>query len=238
MPCFYTPDLTQNHKTISITGSEHHHITKVFRMNVGKEIFLNSGNGVYALAKIKVVDKKSLSCEILDFIPRERYTPNIALAFSLLRNKNDYLLVEKLTELGVAEFFPFESEYSVRKANDNTSEKFKTTAIEAIKQCDNGFLPTIHETEDLGTQLNNIEKLGYQILVASEKEQFLTLKSLLSGKVENPICILVGPEGGFSQGEFATFTSKKYQQYKLGINILRAETAAICAVSQVINILL
>jgi len=238
MSCFYTPELASSSKEITIIGSEHHHITKVFRFNVGKEIFLNSGNGLYAKALIRDIQKKSLTCEIIEFIPREKYSPDIAVAFSLLRNKNDHLLVEKLTELGVAEFFPFESEYSVRKASNNTRDKFLTTAIEAIKQCDNGYLPIVNETKNLKTQLSEIENKNYNILVASEKELSVSLKDIISNNLDQPVCVVIGPEGGFSLKEFKYFTDREYQQYKLGINILRAETAAICAVSQIINILL
>ncbi len=238
MSCFYTPELASSSKEITIIGSEHHHITKVFRFNVGKEIFLNSGNGLYAKALIRDIQKKFLTCEIIEFIPREKYSPDIAVAFSLLRNKNDHLLVEKLTELGVAEFFPFESEYSVRKASNNTRDKFLTTAIEAIKQCDNGYLPIVNETKKLKTQLSEIENKNYNILVASEKELSVSLKDIISINLDQPVCVVIGPEGGFSLKEFKYFTDREYQQYKLGINILRAETAAICAVSQIINILL
>ncbi len=238
MSCFYTPELASSSKEITIIGSEHHHITKVFRFNVGKEIFLNSGNGLYAKALIRDIQKKSLTCEIIEFIPREKYSPDIAVAFSLLRNKNDHLLVEKLTELGVAEFFPFESEYSVRKASNNTRDKFLITAIEAIKQCDNGYLPIVNETKNLKAQLAEIEKKNYNILVASEKELSVSLKDIISNNLDQPVCVVIGPEGGFSLKEFEYFTDRQYQQYKLGINILRAETAAICAVSQIINILL
>ena len=238
MPSFYVPELTSAHSTITISGSEHHHITKVFRFTEGKEIFLNSGKGIFVRAKITEIQKKTLSCQVIESIQREKYNPDIAVAFSLLRNKNDHLLVEKLTELGVAEFFPFESDYSVRKASKNTTEKFKITAIEAIKQCDNGYLPTINESKSLSAQIAEIESKNYNILVASEKEQSVTLKNIISKKLDKPICILIGPEGGFSVEEFESFTLQGFQQYKLGINILRAETAAICAVSQVINILL
>lgn len=238
MPSFYTPELTTNSKQITISGSEHHHITRVFRLNEGKEINLNSGTGVYAHAKIIEVTKKELICEVLKFIPKEKYLPKIAVAFSLLRNKNDLLLVEKLTELGVAELFPFESAYSVRKASNNTTDKFLTTAIEAIKQCDNAYLPLINTTQSLNNQLKLIEEKSYTIIVASEIEQSKTLKELFSGKIEKDICIIIGPEGGFSKQEFNCFIEQNYLQFKLGLNILRAETAAICAVSQVISFLL
>jgi 16S rRNA (uracil1498-N3)-methyltransferase len=238
MPCFYAANLTKQSKLIEISASEHHHITRVFRFTEGKEIFLNSGKGVYAKALIKEISKKHLTCQILDFIPKEKYQPDIALAFSLLRNKNDHLLVEKLTELGVAELFPFESDYSVRKASNNTIEKFNISAIEAIKQCDNGYLPLINKVKKLKNQIEEIQNKGYEILIASEKEKEISLKDIVTKENLKPICILIGPEGGFSQEEFDYFAEKNFKQYKLGLNILRAETAGICAVSQVINILL
>ncbi len=238
MPCFYVPTLSNTSKEIEITGPEHHHITRVFRFSTGKEIFLNSGSGCYAKAVITNVAKKELSCQILEFIPKEKYKPDIALAFSLLRNKNDHTIVEKLTELGIAELFPFESEYTVRKASSNTIDKFQTTAIEAIKQCDNAYLPKINSVLKLDEVIEEIANKGYDIFIASEKEDTLRLKDILSEGSNKAICILIGPEGGFSEKEFAYFQVKKFKQYKLGINILRAETAAICAVSQVINLLL
>jgi 16S rRNA (uracil1498-N3)-methyltransferase len=146
--------------------------------------------------------------------------------------------VEKLTELGVAELFPFESDYSVRKASNNTIEKFNISAIEAIKQCDNGYLPLINKVKKLKNQIEEIQNKGYEILIASEKEKEISLKDIVTKENLKPICILIGPEGGFSQEEFDYFAEKNFKQYKLGLNILRAETAGICAVSQVINILL
>ena len=143
--------------------------------------------------------------------------------------------MKSLTELGVAEFFPFESDYSVRKASNNTTEKFKITAIEAIKQCDNGYLPTINESKNLSAQITEIESKNYNILVASEKENDKTIIDVVNEAKGKAICIFIGPEGGFSKGEFDLFKQKEFIQFKLGINILRAETAAICAVSQVIS---
>lgn len=237
MPSFYTPELKEDSSNIVIRDSEFHHIIKVFRNKLGDIINLNSGEGVFASAEIINVEKKFLECKIIKFEPKRRYSPNIAVAFSLLRNKNDELIVEKLTELGVAELFPFEGEYTVRKRSKNTLSKFEITAISAIKQCDNGYLPLLNNVALLSKQLEVIEAAGYLPIIASELADNVTISSIME-ESSQPLCIVIGPEGGFSEQEFELFTAKKYPQYTLGINILRAETAAICAVSQIITKLL
>ncbi len=235
MPSFYCPQLDEKSKIVSIEDTEFKHIAKVFRHKIGDGINLNSGKGFYASAEIIELDKNKLVCQIKAFVPKEKYEPAIAVAFSLLRNKNDFLLVEKLTELGVAELFPFESDYSVRKASKNTKEKFVTTAIGAIKQCDNAHLPIVNDSIRLSQVIENVITKGYIPVIASELENDKTIIDVVNEAKGKAICIFIGPEGGFSKGEFDLFKQKEFIQFKLGINILRAETAAICAVSQVIS---
>ena len=77
----------------------------------------------------------------------QKSQPQIAVAFPLLKNKHDGMIVEKLTELGVKDFFPIITERTVRKLSANTVEKFHKVAIAAMKQCDNAFLPEIAPPE-------------------------------------------------------------------------------------------
>jgi 16S rRNA (uracil1498-N3)-methyltransferase len=234
MPSFYVPNLTETCKKIAIKDGEINHISKVFRHKIGDVINLNSGSGVYVKAEILQMSKKEILCQVLEAIPKSKYTPNIAVAFALLRNKNDNLLVEKLTELGVSTLFPFESDFTIRKASKNTTEKFNITAVGAIKQCDNAYLPDIFDCKMLASQIEEVMKEGYIPVIASEVEQVNTIIDVFKQNEEQALCIFIGPEGGFSKEEFELFSQKGFVQYKLGINILRAETAAICAVSQLI----
>jgi 16S rRNA (uracil1498-N3)-methyltransferase len=76
---------------------------------------------------------------------------------------------------------------------------------------------------------------GYEILIASEITKQITVGELL--KNQN-ICLFIGPEGGFSDQEFDFFLKNKLKMFSLGNHVIRAETAAIAATSQVINCLL
>jgi 16S rRNA (uracil1498-N3)-methyltransferase len=232
MPSFYTPNLKINDKNLSIEGDEHHHISNVFRKRIGDEILLTSGTGLLAKAQISAISKKETNVEIMEIIQEKSSNPPIAVAFPLLKNKHDFLIVEKLTELGVKEFFPIITNRTVRTATSNTKEKFEKIAVAAIKQCDNAFLPQIHSTQKLKDLLHN--SLDFQPFVALETGKHKNLLELASHS-ENPICLIIGPEGGFDAEEKEIFAEKAIPAFTLGNHILRAETAAIVSVSQLLS---
>lgn len=230
MPSFYANfNLTDEY--IDVYEEEFHHIHRVFRLAKGDNLNLINGKGMYANGYISGIYKNYVRIiinNVKEFVKSEN---RIACAFSLLKNKNDLLLVEKLTELGVSEFFPFISRYSVKNTKENTTEKMSKTAISAIKQCDNPYLPVIHKTQSLPKCLDIVIQEGYKPIVASERQKDFFLNDIeLSGN----ICIVIGPEGGFHDDEFLLFEEKSISTISLGNHILRAETAAICSVSQII----
>jgi len=235
MPCFYVPELKKEDKKIDLGGDEFHHIAHVFRKTINDEIDLTNGKGVLAKAKITFLTKRFLTLKIISSSEERQSNPKIAVAFSLLRSKNDYLIIEKLTELGVKDFFPLITERSVRKSSGNTIEKFGKVAISAIKQCDNAFLPKIHQVLSLETFLNS--KKHFQTVVALEIGKHKTIVETIKD-FEKPICIIIGPEGGFSPAEANLFLEKEIPAFSLGNHILRAETAAIASVSQLLGFLL
>ena len=147
-------------------------------------------------------------------------------------------IIEKLTELGVKKFFPMKTDFTIKKFNDKTKLKYHKTAISAIKQCDNAFLPQISDISSFNMITSKIIEEGYFPIVASERENATTLKEAFCNLSVEKICLFIGPEGGFSDREFQYFENNNFAKIKLGNHILRAETAAISAVSELIGILL
>ncbi len=237
MPSFYVPELKETDSTIKIESDEYHHIVKVFRHKVNDIINLNNGKGLLANGKISYIDKRLL---VIDIQKRRRFLkkdPAISVYFSLLRNKNDHLLVEKLTELGVRKFYPFVCTRSVKK--DVSTDKYQRIAVSAIKQCDNAWLPEINDVIGFNAIFekdgnNNVEKV---LLAATEREADTYLNNnYLSKAIPKEIGIIIGPEGGFTDTELYALKENNISLISLGQHILRAETAAICAVSQLLLI--
>jgi 16S rRNA (uracil1498-N3)-methyltransferase len=232
MPGFYTPELLPQSKQLDISGNEHHHIVHVFRKQINDEILLTNGQGVLASAKIIAIGKKNLQVEILEISQPQNSQPSISVALPLLKNKHDNLIVEKLTELGVREFYPILTERTIRKAHKNICQKFEKVAIAAIKQCDNAYLPKIHQPVALSELLAQLPA-EVQPIAALEFGQHPLISQVVAPQTAT--CLIIGPEGGFSPAEAKFMLQNRVKAITLGNHILRAETAAITAVSQLLS---
>ena len=229
MPSFYCPDISSTIDEVSLEGEEFHHLVHVMRHKVGDLITLNSGTGWLATGEVCQIGKTKAIIQIKECKHEDITQRPYAIAFSLLRSKNDEWLVEKVTELGANFLFPIVTEYSVRNPSSNTLERFRKSALAAIKQCNNPYLPEIYDITSLETSLQKVVELGFQPVLASERRPEHWLDSL---KADKPYCFFVGPEGGFSPSEFALFLQAGAQEITLSSHILRAETAAIAIAAQ------
>lgn len=235
MPSFYTPHLKKTDLTLTIDGEEFHHIFHVFRKRIADNILLTNGSGLLAEAEIISLEKKQLSVKIGRLEEKQKSFPAIAAAFPLLKNKHDLLIVEKLTELGISEFYPLDTARTVRLASESTIKKFEKAAIAAIKQCDNAFLPTIRPVQKPAELMENLTT--FQAVAALETGQYRTLSSVLREMENRSICLIIGPEGGFTAEEMELF-QQKIPTFTLGNHILRSETAAIAAAAIISEYLL
>jgi 16S rRNA (uracil1498-N3)-methyltransferase len=229
MPYFYCPELDGSIEKVTVSNDEFHHLVHVLRHKPGDEINLNSGTGWLAEGIIDSVGRNTASVFVRESIFTEPPPVSYAIAFSLLRNRNDEWLVEKATELGVKNLFPLSSVNSVRNPSANTIIRFQKSALSAIKQCGNPYLPAIHDILNLEQLLLVIKQSGYTAVTASEHRPDWWLDSLQKGV---SYCFIVGPEGGFSPDEFDFLRKCGVVEICVSKLILRAETAALAAASQ------
>lgn len=227
MPSYYYPQLDKVTQEVILENEEFHHLSRVKRIAPGARIKLNGGNGILAEAEVVEISKHKARLLIIETIEHPAPSPRFAIAISLLKNHHDELAVEKCTELGAAEFFPMITEFTVKDAGKNTVSRLEKIALAALKQCDNPFLPKINPVQDLDETLARIREHGYQAVLCSEVEKQNWLNCI---KESQPICFVIGPEGGFSEAERATM--KHLPSIMINRLIMRAETAAICAASQ------
>ena len=233
MPCFYAPEMREIDDIVTVSGTEYHHIYHVFRKKERDKIMLSNGKGLFAMGIIESIKKKELSVSINHITNMQKSQPQIAFAFPLLKNKHDNMIVEKLTELGVKDFFPITTVRTVRKPSTNTVEKFNKVAIAAMKQCDNAFLPQIHEVQSLTELIEKMDK--YTPIAALEIGRHKTINEIVANSEKRSICIIIGPEGGFDKEEVEYLQNEQVATFTLGNHILRAETAAIASVSQLVG---
>ena len=212
--------------TISRLSEKQSHYTKnVMRLKAGDKISLfNSQDGewdVKILAQGKIFTEFKVE-KLSRPLSNEK---DIWLAFSPIKKVSQELMIQKTTELGIQKFIPLLCERSVvREINIKRVEKIIT---EACEQSNRITVPKIQELQMLDEFIKNFPDDG-KIVFCDINSQSKDLYNKLSKK--NPICILIGPEGDFSEEERQFITNyKNVISITLGKNILRAETAAIAS---------
>ena len=222
---FFSAALSTN-MTDKLDKSQSHYLTKVMRVKENEVFSLFNGNGEWE-AKVLSISKNIIKFKI---IKQLRQKENIKekelwLAFSPIKSNYQNFMIQKATELGVTKFLPIIFDRTVvRKIN---KERLKKIAIEASEQSNRINLPTIEESQSL----NNFLKTNSIDLIFTDlnSNNYKIDKSKLS---DRPICIIIGPEGDFSEVERQEILAfKGVQPIKINENILRSETAVISAIS-------
>ena len=225
MPIFYTPELTAASKELTISDSELKHIKNTLRKKPGDILLTTNGKGLLAECVITDLSAHNMILKVQATSTKEKSHPHIALAFSLLKQHNE-LIIEKCTELGIYEFFPFFAERNVKTSlSAHQFERLEKITIAAIKQCDSTHLPQIHKPFAFKKLLGNLPQNYYPVL-AWEEENLQGLYEVLE-HADKDICLIIGPEGGFEKQEVDFAKEHSAQVISLGNHILRAETAAI-----------
>ena len=232
---FFTPD--QRHDELVILGGEEsHHISKVLRLRQGELVELCDSSGRIFSAEIVSIGQDvqlTLHAEIGEAQSDRR---KLIVGQGAIKNKNLELVVQKCTELDVDSFYPYIGERSqgnVLQQYRGKGERWRRIIYEACKQ---SLRPQPMQLQELLSYTEMISLLqkeeGVLRLLLWEKERQNDLTSCSRELRESgTVLLLLGPEGGFSLKEVEEARLLGWQTIGMGERILRAETAAIAAVS-------
>ncbi len=219
---FYSKSLSLN-LTDKLDKSQSHYVSKVMRLKQ-KEVFsLFNSSGEWE-AKISNVTKSIVEFNVTKQLRHKENTKDLWLAFSPIKSNYFNFMIQKATELGVTKFLPIIFERTiVRKIN---KERLEKVIIEAAEQSNRITVPSIEDPQKIKSFLNNDMDLIFTDLNTANTKIDLTKLTT------KPTCVIIGPEGDFSEQEREEIL--KYngvQSVKINENILRSETAVISALS-------
>ena len=219
---FFPKSLSIN-LTAKLDKLQSHYVNKVMRIKVNKVFSLFNSSGEWE-AKILDISKNIVEFSITKQLRQKENIKELWLAFSPIKSNYFNFMIQKATELGVTKFLPIIFDRTVvRNINKNRLEK---VIIEAAEQSNRINIPSIEEPQNLKSFLNN--KIDLIFTDLNSKNKKLDLEKL----TENPTCIIIGPEGDFSETEREQILSfKNVQPIKINENILRSETAVISSIS-------
>ena len=232
---FVTPDAITP-PTIRMTGDLLHHLRDSLRLRPGDSLTLNDGCGTRYRVEVTHVDSQSIDSRIIDqqTEPVRRTSP-IVLGQSLIKGDKMDWVIQKATELGIATLVPIHSTHSVIKPNPERLEhqrsRWERIARDAAQQSERWTVPTIADPIDLAEICRQYALSPLKGILA-ERSSGPSLATIpLPQDHQHPIVLLVGPEGGWTAAEQQLAQQHGFLPLTLGPRILRAETAAIAALS-------
>jgi len=220
---FFSETLSTN-MSGKLDKSQSHYVNKVMRVKENEVFSLFNSSGEWE-AKILSISKNIVEFNITKQLRQKETTKELWLAFSPIKSNYFNFMIQKATELGVTKFLPIVFDRTiVRKIN---KERLEKVIIEAAEQSNRINVPSIEEPQSLNSFLKN-SKIDLIFTDLNTSNTKIDLNQLTS----NPTCVIIGPEGDFSEVERQEILKfNGVQAIKINENILRSETAVISAIS-------
>lgn len=237
---FIDEALTSDTATITLTGDDARHISRVMRMREDDALTCCDIKGVVAHCHITDMTEQAVNVAIDEYVDEQHELPvHVGLAQGLPKGDKLDLTVQKGTEYGVETFFPFTADRSIVKWDDKKkakrTQRLCKIAKEAAEQAFRNQIPTVETPMRFSEML--AAGAAYDIIIAPYEAEatgdgLQRLRDILSQlSAGMSVLIVIGPEGGFSDREVGQLREHHCQTCGLGPRILRTETAALYLLS-------
>lgn len=223
--------------TIEITGPDAHHLMHAMRAKAGQELIVVDGSSHVGRVELIAFSSEAVTAKLVERLPNDTESHlDIVLAQCLPKGDKMELIAQKAVELGITAIQPLKSRNSVVRYDEKKSadrhERWQKIVNEAAKQCGRTEIPKVFPITGIKTWLESLELNENRMLVfCYENEANQGFKDCLKNSRAKQVLLLIGPEGGFSLEEAEMLIAKGAKSISLGPRILRAETAAIAAMS-------
>lgn len=236
MPVFFIQSNRIANHTVTIDGPLFTHLSKSLRIREGENICVGHEHRVRYRVRIDRLESKSLRASILEKIegPPAPLAP-IVLAQAILKGDRMNWMIQKATELGVAEIIPLlTSRVIVRPPAgrvQTTQARWQRIAVDAAQQSEQWTYPKIIQPMTLSDLFKHVPHatLRCALLERSAEQRLGSLS--INHTFQGTIALVVGPEGGWTREEMREILDQRFQPITLGKSILRSETAPLVALS-------
>lgn len=225
----YVPPPVRPGGTLALDRDRAHYLIRVLRLRRGQEIECFDGRGRAWSATLTDASSRSATLHVGDLVADEpEPEPRLHLVQGLLKGDSMDLVVQKATELGATDLWPVRAERSNVPADPARLERkhghWQRITENAAEQCGALHVPRLHRVQDLDAFLAVVPQVAVILLDPGAP-------TLPRSFPRTATCVLVGPEGGWSDGEREQVLSAGAERYGLGKRILRGETAPLAALA-------
>jgi 16S rRNA (uracil1498-N3)-methyltransferase len=235
MPTFFVPSEAIVGPAVRITGQLLNHLRQSLRLHPGEVLTVTNDRGTRYRTEVIEVTSRALIGRIVETTETPaKASPSIVLAQALLKGEKMDWVIQKATELGVERIVPVGSNHSVVRPRadriDHQRARWQRIALEAAQQSERWSVPVINEPATVSELLGRSTAARVKLLLA-ERSTGASLTTVSLPSTGDEIWLLVGPEGGWQEEEVKETLDHGFTSVTLGPRILRAETAAIAAIT-------
>jgi len=211
-----------------LDGDEARHLASVLRLRAGAAVELFDATGTVYRGRVLRATPATVEVEIIGRHHAASAASPITLAMALIKGRKMDTLVRCATELGVARFIPLRSRYCENRGRrDRQRERWHRIMLQACKQCRRVTPMEIDPVQPL----SELDPSGFRHRIMAWEEEAQGAFPAGLATEPGPVCLLIGPEGGFHPDEVARARSRGFIPVSLGPLILTAETAALTAIA-------
>tara|TARA_B100001059_G_scaffold60327_1_gene56059 strand:- start:3762 stop:4490 length:729 start_codon:yes stop_codon:yes gene_type:complete len=231
----YCKSVSENSSVFKIDQAQSIHLIKVLRLKEKDKVEVFDGCGASAICEIEESDRNSVTLKrVSDLHVSKPSLKKVIFVVPFIKKENFHFMVQKLCEVGMSEFIFYKPDLidqSIAKKDiSKIYAKIEEVIIGACRQCGSNFIPKTSmatSLEEAITLINNVDVCVFDV----DANNSFNASDLSS----SDMCMITGPESGFSKSEINLLNINKFDFKLLGKNILRAETAPIVIASLIQN---
>jgi 16S rRNA (uracil1498-N3)-methyltransferase len=215
---------------VEVIGDEAHHAVAVRRLREGEQVVVTDGLGTSVTATVVETGKRRLvvTADRVATVPEP--TPSVTVVQALPKGDRGELAVELLTEVGVSTVVPWAAARSVAvwrgERVDKGLARWRATAREAAKQARRPWFPVVSDLASTSDVAGLLGRATLAVVLHEEADETLTSFDV---PPEGTLVVVVGPEGGLTDDEVASFQAAGGHAVRLGSEVLRTSTAGVVA---------
>ena len=229
-----------NGPMLTLTGREAHHALHVLRLCKGDRLTVLDGSGRELICQVHSHNREQVSLTVIESKATPPLPCRVTLLQAIPKGKIIESIIQKATELGASRIVPLLSERTtVHLAPEDRSaklEKWRLTAIEAVKQCGNPWLSQLEPPLTPRDFLARAEQFELALIASLQPDsrhprQYFRAFFEQHGRMPHSVCVWIGPEGDFTPEEISAIKTAGARPITLGSLVLRSETAAVYCLS-------
>jgi 16S rRNA (uracil1498-N3)-methyltransferase len=236
MRCF-VPSESWSEKSVVLSPDESHYVLNVLRAKAGQCVTLFDGAGRIGDGEIEDTTRHKVRVRVLSVKYESMSRPFLWLGQALAKGQKMDLVIQKATELGVARIVPMTTERAVVQVEGMRAESkvnhWRAVALNAVRQCEAAWQPEVADVHSLDGFLDASRRSAFLIYgdFGADSKPLPELFRQCRDSVAETVAVLIGPEGGFTDGEAESLLHAGAHPADFGETVLRAETAALYAAS-------